>query len=191
MTADSRLHVMVGEYLGRLPFQEPGGSDPRTRATQLQGGRLLDLPDHLEPALDFLRRPREASEYAEWAASRGKAAEGLLNELVSRGTVVTLSVPGTLSDVSEYRLLPRGASLGVGGETNDYHAFSPDEEVIKLAPATYWFWIYSRAGKSVPEVIEFVERDVFKAQPGSLRDDITNAITFLLATGLAALDRKV
>jgi len=187
-STDTTLVVAVGEYLGRLPFANAVGDAAEIRPTVLQGGRILDQPERFADALDYLRLPRALHEIEGWFADGEHSRHVSLDELIGRGLVRTLDVSGRLAGLEQLRLHSAGASLGLADPAGDYTVLTPRGEMMRLAPGSYWFWVYSRTGQSIADVIAFVERDVIGTEAGALADDIVASLPLMLATGLGTLD---
>lgn len=182
-----QLLVTIGTFLGRLPLQ----SDPQQQPVQVpvlrQNLQLRRVGENLEAALSFLQRPRFAEEFEAWAKEQGVDAPGLVEELIREEFIVAFDPRGGEIDLAAFRGRASGGSLGVPEE--EYLLLTPDDEVVSVAPISYWCWVFADLGASLAQVASYISTEVFPGAEVDVEGEIRSSLAFLLYGRLLTLDR--
>lgn len=176
----------IGEYLGTLPFYETGTKrEPEFADAQMIAGTLLRLGDEQAEVMAFCRHLRLRSELDEWLEAE-KIDSAVVDELVRTGLLRTGADDSALEWLHDCTIVPWGRSLGWDGALS---LLAPSDKIYQVAPVYYWLWLYSRTGRTIAEVLDFLRTEAAVPEASNASDsEVSAALMHLLAVDLGRLD---
>lgn len=176
----------IGEYLGTLPFYEKGtNKEPVFADAQMIAGTLLRLSDEQAEVMAFCRHLRLRQELDEWLNTE-QIDSTVLDELVEAGLLRMGTDDSALDWLRDCTIVPWGRSLGWDGALN---LLAPSDEVYQVAPVYYWLWLYSRTGRPIAEVLEFLRTEAAVSDASKASEsDVSAALMHMLSVDLGRLD---
>lgn len=184
----TEIVVPIGEYLGALPFHnDTSGNSAETQIVDahMLAGSLLRLDDRQAETMAFCRQLRLRSEVDDWLSEEG-IDPSVIDELTEVGLLRTGNEVESVRWLGDCVIVPWGRSLG-WNET--LTLLAPSDEVFQVTPVYYWLWLYSRTGRSIEEVLNFLSAEAAVPEAiGASMKDVSAAIVHLLAVGLGRLE---
>lgn len=186
MSAD--IVVPVGEYLGALPFHDDGpteSANPQIVDAHMLAGSLLRLDDTQAEIMAYCRQLRLRSEVDDWLHDN-QISPAALGDLFDTGLLRSGSEAETVRWLSDCVVVPWGRSLGWNEALT---LLAPSDEAFQVSPVYYWLWLYSRTGRSIMDVLDFLRNEAAIPDVDTVSiEEASAAITHLLAVGLGRLE---
>ena len=178
--------VPIGEYLGSLPFHEKGtNSEPVFADAQMIAGTLIRLSEEQAEVMAFCRHLRMRTELDQWLGIE-QIDSTVFDELVEAGLLRIGTDESAMDWLRDCTIVPWGRSLGWDGALN---LLAPSDEVYQVAPVYYWLWLYSRTGRPIAEVLEFLRTEAAVSDVSNASEsEVSAALMHLLAVDLGRLD---